>query len=82
MVDDGHVKVERRIIVPCEIMNATQYSQLRRKRNALAGLTVTGKDRVNKSHPELSGLSGAEYHLAYMRKQRKSDREAWGKPIQ
>lgn len=61
-------------------MTSTQYTQLRRKRNVLAGLTATGKDRVNKSHPDLAGLSGAAYHSAYVKKQRRMDREAWTKP--
>lgn len=58
-------------------MTAARYTQLRRLRNIRAGLTVDGKDRVNKIHPDLKGLSGADYHLAYMRKQRRLDREAW-----
>lgn len=58
-------------------MTATDYTRLRRKRNVQAGLTASGKDRANKFHPDLKGLSGAGYHLAYMKKQRRLDREAW-----
>ncbi len=51
-------------------MTATQYSQLRRKRWLSEGLTSKGTERVNKRHPELSGLKERAYHLAYIRKQR------------
>lgn len=50
--------------------------ELRAKRVA-AGLTTEGKKRVNKRHPELAGLTGREYHTAFMRKQREQDRLAW-----
>ena len=59
-------------------MTASDYTKIRRQRHVKAGLTIDGKDRTNKSHPDLKGLSGADYHLAYMRKQRRQDREAWG----
>lgn len=62
-------------------MTASDYTNLRRKRNLRAGLTVNGKDRVNKIHPDLKGLSGQAYHLAYMRKQRRQDREAWSQSL-
>lgn len=58
-------------------MTASDYTKLRRKRHLLAGLTARGFKRINKVHPDLKGLAGAAYHLAYMQKQRRLDREAW-----
>lgn len=53
-----------------------KMQQLRMERYS-AGLTATGLERKNKRHPELAGLTGSEYHTAYMRKQREEDRKAW-----
>lgn len=50
-----------------EQLNATQR---KRKNFRSQGLTFRGEVRTNKSHPELSGLSGASYHLSYIRLQR------------
>lgn len=56
-------------------MNATQ--RLRRQRAASGLSTKSGEPRKNQRHPELKGLNRKEYHTAYMRKQRKQDRESW-----
>jgi hypothetical protein len=58
-------------------MTASDYTKLRRKRWMDAGLTARGFKRVNKSHPELKELKGRAYHLAYIQKQRRLDRESW-----
>jgi hypothetical protein len=54
--------------------HAQAMQRLRAKRRA-AGLTSKGFEPVNRRHPELAGLTGKEYHTAYMRKQRTEDRE-------
>jgi len=60
-------------------MTASEYTNLRRKKWVESGLTTQGKDRTNKVHHDLKGLTGADYHLAYIQKQRRLDREAWTK---
>jgi len=58
-------------------MTATDYTKARRKAWVESGLTTSGTERINKRHPELVGLTGNDYAREFMRKQRKSDREAW-----
>lgn len=55
-------------------MTSTQF---KRKEFIRAGLTARGTPRIRNQHPELSGLSGREYHTQYMRKQRETDRLSW-----
>lgn len=42
------------------------YMRAQRAKLYSAGLTQHGRPRVNKAHPELRGLSRAEYHRRYM----------------
>ena len=62
--------------------SSANYTNLRRQRWLNEGLTTEGRERRNKRHPDLANLKGKAYHLEYMRKQRRQDREAWNDPDQ
>lgn len=67
-IRNGWVKPPAR---PQRKLTATECTRIRRAEYIAQGLNSRGKPRRNQPRPELRGLTGREYHTAYMQRQRK-----------